>query len=101
MLNISNTLKSAALAGVLGVAAIAVGTSTAAARTYTDCDGDTCVRMHCDAFGDNCWRESVYYNPSYRDFYHDDYYNYDRGTYGGFGHYSCDAFGDNCRWIPE
>ena len=72
MLNISNTLKSAALAGVLGVAAIAVGTGTAAARTYTDCDGDSCVRVHCDSFGDNCWREQAYYNPSYHDYYHDD-----------------------------
>lgn len=98
MLNISSILKSAALAGVLGVAAIAVGTSTASARTYTDCYGDSCVRVHCDAFGDNCWRESTYYAPAYRDYYN---YDYDRGTYGGFGHYACDAFGDNCRWIPN
>jgi hypothetical protein len=101
MLNISTTLKGAALASILGVAAVVGGAKIASAETYTRCsaDGD-CVREHCDAFGNDCWREHVYYRD-YRD--RDAYHPYFRGYYGGYGdrHWVCDADGDDCHWVYD
>ncbi|HUO93283.1 MAG TPA: hypothetical protein VMU22_10190 [Rhizomicrobium sp.] len=101
MQNISSILKYAAVAGALGIGAIALGTGTAAARTYTDCDGGSCVRVHCNDFTGDCWRESAYrdYDRDYN--YDHDYYN---GLYGGYDtdrHWACDEDGDDCRWVPD
>lgn len=85
----STTLSAVALAGSLGLAALAAGVTSASAETYTRCDADgyNCVRVHCDAFGDNCWRDYVYDEP---------------GAYGGYTrHWACDFFGDNCRWVYD
>ena len=82
---VSSTLKTTALAGILGLAALAASTTSASAHTYTRCDrdGDRCVRIHCDSDGDDCWRESVYNRESY---------------YYGRGRWVCDSDGDDCHW---
>ncbi len=84
MLTMSNGLKTAAFAGLLGLAAFAASTAPAAAYTYTRCDsdGDRCYRVHCDYDGDDCWRSSGYYTNSY---------------YSG-RHWVCDEDGDDCHW---
>jgi hypothetical protein len=101
MQNISSILKYAAVAGALGIGAVALSTGTAAARTYTDCSGDSCVRVHCDDFSGDCWRESSYY----RDYDHDyDFDHYYSGYYGGYAtdrHWVCNDFGDDCHWAPD
>jgi hypothetical protein len=85
MPTISNMLKTAAVAGVLGLVAVAGSAAPAAAHTYTRCDydGDRCVRIQCDWDGDDCWRASQYSQSPY--------------YYGG-GRWVCDADGDDCRW---
>jgi len=101
MQNISNILKCAAVAGALGIGAVAFSAGTASARSYTDCDGDSCVRVHCNDFSGDCYRESTYRDYD-RDYDRDHvYYN---GLYGGYDvdrHWACDDYGDNCRWIPD
>src|SRR5579859_6836439 len=84
MLRLSKILRSAAVAGVVGLGLVAVA-QPASARTYVRCDydGDRCVRVHCDWDGDDCWRESAYYNEPY---------------YRGSGRWVCDEDGDDCRW---
>lgn len=99
---ISNSTKILAVAGIAGAAALLGSVSTASARTFTRCDGDHCVRVHCDWNGDNCWREASYYRSDYHDYDRDrGYYG---GYYGGYGDYSahrrwvCDTDGDDCHW---
>jgi len=55
------------------------------ARTYERCDtdGGHCVSITCDRDGDNCWRESQYYN--------NDYYRHD-------GRWVCDSDGNRCHY---
>lgn len=76
------------LAGVIGAGAFAATSAPAAAATYTRCDSYGCYREHCDFYGDNCWREPVYYHRSY----YPSSYSYGR-------HWVCDIDGDNCRWV--
>ena len=85
MSTISNMLKTAAAAGVLGLVAVAGSALPAAAHTYTRCDadGDRCVQIQCDWDGDDCWRRSQYSQSPY---------------YYGRGRWSCDEDRDNCRW---
>ena len=54
-MTLSNILKNAACASVLGIAAIAGSASFASAATYeTRCYGDDCYRVRCDDFGFGC-----------------------------------------------
>ena len=80
------------LAGVIGAGAFAATSAPAAAATYTRCDSYGCYREHCDAYGDNCWREPEYYNRSY--------YGYP-SSYREGRRWICDADGDNCRWVYD
>lgn len=85
MPTISNVLKTAVAAGVLGLVAVAGSAAPAAAHTYTRCDydGDRCVRIQCDWDGDDCWRQSQYSQTPY---------------YYGRGRWACDGDGDDCSW---
>ena len=63
---LANTLKTAAMAALLGLGV--TGTSSTAASAYTirtRCDGDACVRMQCDNYGDNCYRTGNYQRDDY------------------------------------
>jgi len=84
---IPNSVKTAALAALLGLGAVVAGSAPAAAYTYkTECFGDTCQRVRCDDFGNYC--EQV----GYRDYdrYRDGYRHETR--------YVCDEDGYNCRY---
>lgn len=84
-MQMSKILKTATVAGFVGLGIAAVATP-ASARTYERCDydGDRCVRIQCDWDGDDCWRTSDYYNRPY---------------YRGYGRWICDDDGDDCRWV--
>ncbi len=85
---LSNILKTAALATLVGagVAGIAGSTSAAADSIRTDCLGDTCYRVHCDDYGDNCIRTEI------------NNYDYDRVWHPSQTRYVCDLFGYDCRY---
>jgi len=84
--------KTVAVAGFFGLAMAAAATP-ASAYSYNHCDMDgACYRVHCDFFGDNCYREYTYDKYSYD-------YRYRPDRYGR--HYVCDADGDNCRWVYD
>jgi hypothetical protein len=89
MLNISNIMKSAAVAGLVGLGFAGASATPAAADSYeTRCSGyGDCYRVRCDDDGDNCYRTGYYGSDYYRE--HD--------YYGG-RRWVCDSDGDNCHW---
>jgi hypothetical protein len=96
MLSVSNTLKTTALAALLGIGAAVTAAAPASADTITTrCFGDDCYRVRCDDAGFDCVR----YNPAYdRDYY--DYSNYSPYSDYRVGRtqWVCDSFGDNCHY---
>ena len=71
---LANTLKTAAVAALLGLGvASGSGTAASAYTIQSRCDDEGCVRLQCDNFGDDCVR--IGYTE------HDDYdrpYSYTR-----------------------
>lgn len=88
---LASTLKTAAMAGLLGLGLAGAGSTAASAYTIkTRCYGDDCVRMQCNDFGYDCFRigyterydydrpysyapRSYTYYPDYDDGYYRDY----------------------------
>ena len=84
MLSVSNTLKTAVLAAVIGLGGMAV--CPASADTYTTrCIGDDCYRVRCDDLGVDCVRTS--------------YYDIDRYDAPRHTRMICDEDGDNCHYV--
>jgi len=98
MTTTSNILKTAAVAGLIGLGLAATTSSPASARTYSRCDSDGCYRVSCDWRG-YCYRTSRdYYRRSY---YAPSYYAPSYGPSYGEGYYRsvrvCDRWG--CHWV--
>ncbi|MGH6889431.1 MAG: hypothetical protein ACREHF_09565 [Rhizomicrobium sp.] len=71
---LANALKLTAAAAVLGLAAVAVTGTPAAADTFqTRCYGADCVRLQCDDWGRDCFRIGRF-----------DQYDYDRPAPYGY-----------------
>ncbi|HLY04471.1 MAG TPA: hypothetical protein VKR31_01875 [Rhizomicrobium sp.] len=98
------TLKTTALAALLGLGV--VGTSGTAASAYTSrtrCDGDACVRLQCNNDGYDCFRIGYIdrdgYDRTYSSYdrpygYYDQPYSYTTRTYTYTPGYSDDdAYG--------
>lgn len=89
-LTISNGLKTATLAALLGLGGL-MATAPGAAAHYTttrcDGDGDHCWRVRCDDDGDDCVRVRSYYGDRYR--------TYDRPR----ARWVCEDDGDGCHWV--
>lgn len=100
------TLKTVALAGLLGTGLVLAGTTSAsAAYTKTSCDGGLCRTIECNDFGEHCvtlryFRGDRY---SYRRYYdNSSYYDYDTyPTYRESRHMVCDSDGDNCQMVYD
>ena len=91
---LSNTVKSAALAGALGLAGLAATATTASAHyTTTRCDGDRCEVLRCDYDGDGCYTVSSYYRDDYGYRRDNDNDSYSRARW------VCDDDGDDCHWV--
>lgn len=98
-MNVSSILKTAAVAGLIGLGFTATSTAPADAATYQRCDSYGCYRVHCD------WR-GYCYRTGDRDYYTESYYSdgysggYFSPYYDGDYYYSavrvCDGYG--CRW---
>jgi hypothetical protein len=83
---VSNTLKSAAAAALLGIGLAGAGAVSASADTFhTTCYGVDCYRVLCNDDGRNCERVG--------------YYQRDDTARPYRSRYICDAYGDNCRWV--
>ncbi len=106
-MHFSKTLKSAALAAVMGVGmAAATATPAEADRAYTRCAGDRCWRVVCDWDGDACRRAPLHngwYGSSYRS--ERRYYDSDRERFYRYHHFDhrsgrwvCDGDSEYCRW---
>jgi hypothetical protein len=67
MTMIKNILKTAAVAGLIGLGVSATTATPAAASNYTRCGAYGCYTVHCSWRG-NCYRTSGYYGarPYYR-----------------------------------
>lgn len=88
-MTLSNTLKFTAAAAVIGLAAAATTAPARADTIRTNCVGDSCIRVQCDDWGDNCVRIASYYRGD----------AYDRRDYTPYQtRYVCDADGDDCHW---
>lgn len=115
MMRFSKTIKTAALAGLVG---LGFGAATAipamADRTYTRCAGDgQCWHVRCDWDGDDCRRQPVQtgwygdrgdYDAGYR-FERRRYYDPDRDRFYRLHHFDhrsgrwvCDGDSEYCRW---
>lgn len=102
MMRGSKTLKSAALAGLVGLGfAAAVATPAHADRVYTRCDGERCWQVVCD--WDDCQRVPARWHAPYR--YERRYYDGDRDRFYRLHHYDhrrgvwvCDGDSEYCRW---
>jgi len=83
MLNVSNLLKGAAVAGLLGLGAIGATAVPASADTIeTRCNGfGDCYRVRCDDWHEDCVR-----------------IGYERSYYSSGRRWVCDADGDNCHY---
>lgn len=96
MMHFSKTLKTAALAGLVGLGFVAASTSPAMAdRSYVRCDrdGDRCWRVVCDWDGDDC--------RTYR--INSGYYGY-RGRYGygsRYNNYNNSYYNNGRRWVCD
>ena len=91
---LANTLKSTAMAALLGLGVAGMsGTSASAYTIKTRCYGDDCVRMQCNNFGYDCFRIGYidrydYYRPrSYTRTYTYYPYDYDDGYYRDYDSY--------------
>lgn len=74
---LANTLKTAAIAALLGMGVAATSGSAASAYTIrTRCDGDDCVRLQCNDFGYDCFRIGYFERYDY-----DEAYSYPTRTY--------------------
>ncbi len=83
LLTVSNALKTAAVAALLGVGLMGAGVAPASADTVrTQCYGGDCYRVRCNDFGYDCVNIG-YEEPAYRPFH---------------SRWVCDADGDNCHW---
>ncbi|MGD0190593.1 MAG: hypothetical protein ABSD74_07615 [Rhizomicrobium sp.] len=83
LLTLSNTLKTVAVAGLLGIGLAGAGTTSASADTYrTQCTGDDCYRVRCNDFGYDC--VNIGYEVPVARPYH--------------SRWICDADGDDCHW---
>jgi hypothetical protein len=83
MMLLSNALKTAAFAGLVGIAVAGAGAPPASAATYeTRCYGDDCYRVRCNDFGFNCRRIE---------------YLGDVGYVRSRDRLVCDEDGDNCH----
>ncbi len=100
-LKLSNALKTAALAGTLGLVGLAGSVSTASAHyTTTRCYGDQCRVVRCDNDGDECYRIRTYYRG-------DEYYrppgrrwvcDWDGDCHWAYRHYYRPHFGVSFGW---
>lgn len=88
---LANTLKTTAIAALLGLGVVgASGTAASAYTIRTRCNDDGCVRLQCNDFGDDCFRvgyterydydrpysyttRTYTYAPNYDDGYYRDY----------------------------
>ena len=95
-MTLSNILKTAAVAGLMGLGLTATSTAPANAATYQRCNSYGCYRVHCDDRG-YCYRtggrdyytDSDYYSGGYFEPYYDgDYYYRAVRVCGDYG----------CRW---
>jgi len=92
---LANTLKTAAIAALLGLGvAGASGTAASAYTIKTRCNGDDCVRMQCNDFGYDCVRTGYYDRDYYQPYsytrtytYYPYSYDYDNGYYGDYDTY--------------
>jgi hypothetical protein len=89
---LANTLKTTAIAALLGLGMTGAGATGAAAYTIqTRCNGDDCVRMQCNNYGYDCFRIGYYdrsdYDRPYGYTRTYTYYPYDDGYYDAFGVY--------------
>lgn len=92
---LDKTLKTAAIAALLGLGMVGVsGTSASAYTIKTRCFGDDCVRMQCNDFGYDCFRIGSFDRDAYDRTYTRTYtyyprtytyypysYDYDNGYY--------------------
>ncbi|HEY2445621.1 MAG TPA: hypothetical protein VGI20_07790 [Rhizomicrobium sp.] len=63
---LANALKTTAIAALLGLGlAGAVGTSASAYTIKTRCNGDDCMRLRCNDFGDDCYRIAYFERNDY------------------------------------
>jgi hypothetical protein len=87
---LAHTLKTTAIAALLGLGVAGANGSSAAAYTIkTRCNGDDCVRMQCNNYGDDCFRIGYFdrgdydrpygYTRTYT--YYPYSYDYDNGYY--------------------
>ena len=84
LLTVSNTLKTAAIAVLLGVGLVGAGVPSASADTIrTRCYGDDCYRVRCNDFGFDCVNIGYESDRVYRPFH---------------SRWVCDADGENCHW---
>jgi hypothetical protein len=104
-MRLSKTLKSAALAGILGLGLAAATTTPANAdRVYTRCNSERCWKVACD--WNDCRRMPVRWHgdgPSYRTDRR--YYDSDRDRFYRYHHFDhrrgvwvCDGDSEYCRW---
>ena len=85
----SSVIKTAIVAGALGLAGLAATTTTASAHYMTtrcDDDGDHCWVVRCD---DDCDRVREYDRSDEWRYYHPR------------GYWACDDDGDRCNWVYE
>jgi hypothetical protein len=105
MMHFSKIVKTAALAGLVGLGFTAATTTPAAAeRSFVRCDrdGDRCWRVVCDGYGYDCRRYMIRTGYDNRRYYSGRYYydrQYDRGYYeSGYRRWVCDRYGNYCHW---
>jgi len=90
---LANTLKTAAMAALLGLGIAGASSTAASASTIkTRCYGDNCVRMQCNDFRYDCFRigyfDRDYDRPYTRTYTYYPYsYNYDDGYYRDYDTY--------------
>jgi hypothetical protein len=91
---LANTLKTAAMAALLGLGvAGASGTGATAYTIKTKCNGDDCVRIQCNDFGYDCFRVGYFdrneydrpYGYTRTNTYYPPRYDFDNGYYDDFG----------------
>ena len=96
---LAHTLKTAAIAALLGlVMAGASGSSASAYTIRTRCTGDDCVRMQCNNYGYDCFRIGYFDRDDYDRAYTRTYtyypYSYDYDT-GSYRDYDVDHYRNN------
>ena len=91
---LANTLKTTALAALLGLGVAGASATSASAYTIkTRCYGDDCVRMQCNNYGYDCFRIGYVDRDDYDRAYTRTYtyypysYDYDNGYYRDYDTY--------------